>query len=358
MRKVEIGYLVTTVLLTITHFYFAFAIFIGWDTVKVMESGFSWILFVYPAVNIFWFVVRYYRYIDELHKGFALMSIFTFLLASFPLINNFVHLFTGVIGLRVIPKQNKHVKYLNMLYQKKQEELLTVNRWGLDNDGTPELATNDGDLLSFLERDIQEYGDEYTGYLEAKNEDDEGEELPEDSQVVVSNLAYDTQAKEREQYQWLIPLYGNQVLEQMSIEELMLLEQDEEYLDEDDDYYSQDDIIEYNNPVSNETEYEEEIDDETEYDETEYVGTEYVGTEYEEEIDVSEYDVSEYDVSLYEEPVDKGLILDDSVYGSNSIGDLTLDELLSGFNGGTGNEDYGVGIDDDDDDDVYLDELM
>ena len=239
MRKLEIAYLVYLVAIVISHIYFTISVVFGQDTVYLMETSFSWILLIYPIANLFWFVIYYYGYLEKFSKGFHGLSLSTFFFAAFPVITSIVQGITALNGLRFIPKQYKHVQHLNKLYQQKLEEMGQLSNWGLDTSNKGDDEEEPDSLKSFLQRDIEQHGDEYVDYLTLDEE--EAQEIIDnttklsDTKVVVGTKAYDVKEKMRREYDWLIPIYGVQVVEELSLDELMELADDEGGYVEDDE---------------------------------------------------------------------------------------------------------------------------
>lgn len=245
MRKLEIAYLVYLVAIVISHLYFTFSVVFGQDTVYLMETKFSWVLLIYPIANLFWFVVHYYGFLEQFNKGFHSLSLITFFFAGFPVITSIVQGLAALAGIRYIPKQYKHIQHLNKLYQQKLEEMEQLSNWGLDVNTKDDGETEPDTLKQFLQRDIEQHGDEYQDYLNLDEE--QAQEILEstvkqgDTKVVVGTKAYDVKEKMRREYDWLIPIYGVQVVEELSLDELMDLaveegDYDDEEILEDSDF--------------------------------------------------------------------------------------------------------------------------
>lgn len=236
LRKIEYTYLIYLVVASLTHVYFAVALIFGMDTVYLMETRFAGVLFLYPIVNILWFVVSYYGYLDHFSKGFHSLSLVTFFFAGFPFLTNIIQGVTAIVGFKQVPKQYKHVQHLNELYNKKQEELKNLNNWGLESDDPSNKQTKTDPLQDFLQRDMQEYGEEYTNYLTLDEEEAKtliNQKAKQQSGVVVDATAYDVKERLRRDYDWLIPIYGINVVEELSLDELIDLAQEEELLEDD-----------------------------------------------------------------------------------------------------------------------------
>ena len=236
MRKIEYTYLIYLVVASVTHVYFAVALIFGMDTVYLMETRFAGVLFLYPIINILWFVVSYYGYLDHFSKGFHSLSLVTFFFAGFPFLTNIIQGVTAIVGFKQVPKQYKHVQHLNELYNKKQEELKDLNNWGLESDDPSDNQAKTDPLQDFLQRDMQEYGEEYTSYLTLDEEEAKtliNQKAQQQSGVVVDATAYDVKERQRRDYDWLIPIYGINVVEELSLDELMDLAQEEELLEDD-----------------------------------------------------------------------------------------------------------------------------
>lgn len=235
LRKIEYTYLIYLVVASLTHVYFAVALIFGMDTVYLMETRFAGVLFLYPIINILWFVVSYYGYLDNFSKGFHSLSLVTFFFAGFPFLTNIIQGVAAIVGFKQVPKQYKHVQHLNELYNKKQEELKNLNNWGLESDDPSNKQEKTDPLQDFLQRDMQEYGEEYTSYLTLDEEEAKtliNQKAQQQSGVVVDAIAYDVKERQRRDYDWLIPIYGINVVEELSLDELMDLAQEEELLEE------------------------------------------------------------------------------------------------------------------------------
>lgn len=235
LRKIEYTYLIYLVVASLTHVYFAVALIFGMDTVYLMETRFAGVLFLYPIINILWFVVSYYGYLDNFSKGFHSLSLVTFFFAGFPFLTNIIQGVAAIVGFKQVPKQYKHVQHLNELYNKKQEELKNLNNWGLESDDPSNNQAKTDPLQDFLQRDMQEYGEEYTSYLTLDEEEAKtliNQKAQQQSGVLVDATAYDVKERKRRDYDWLIPIYGINVVEELSLDELMDLAQEEELLEE------------------------------------------------------------------------------------------------------------------------------
>ena len=239
LRKIEYTYLGYLVAISLSHIYFAVSVIFGRDTVYVMETQFSWVLLIYPIANLLWFVVHYYGYLDNFSKGFHGLSLLTFFFAGFPFLSSIVQGIAAVVGFKNVPKQYKHVQHLNELYRKKLEEMQQLSNWGMEDEEGKGKQETSNPLQDFLQRDIEQYGDEYTTYLTLDEEEAESviaqTKTGTNTGVVVTSLAYDVKEKNRRDYDWLIPIYGVQVVEDLSLDELMELASEEDFIQEDEE---------------------------------------------------------------------------------------------------------------------------
>lgn len=223
-------------------------------------------------------MVHYYGYLDNFSKGFHGLSLLTFFFAGFPFLSSIVQGIAAVVGFKNVPKQYKHVQHLNELYRKKLEEMQQLSNWGMEDEEGKGKQETPNPLQDFLQRDIEQYGDEYTTYLTLDEEEAESviaqTKTGTNTEVVVTSLAYDVKEKNRRDYDWLIPIYGVQVVEDLSLDELMELASEEDFIQEDDELVTESEIEE---PVT-ESEIEEPVT-ESEIEEPVHTGDDLLDTE-------------------------------------------------------------------------------